>query len=116
VGLDAGGAGVTGVAGWGVAFSTLQAGQAQGVVILRGAFMGAHVKTLVDLALKHRLPTISDMALLAAQGGLMSYGYNFDDAVREAAGIVDKILRGANVSGKEGREGKCHDGARSYAL
>jgi hypothetical protein len=28
----------------------------------------------------------------------MSYGYNFVDAVRAAAGIVDKIVRGANVS------------------
>jgi putative ABC transport system substrate-binding protein len=60
--------------------------------------MGAHLKTLVDLALKQRLPTISEIAGLAAQGGLMSYGYNLNDAVRAAAGIVDKILRGANVS------------------
>ena len=28
----------------------------------------------------------------------MSYGYNVDDAVRAAAGIVGKIIRGANVS------------------
>ena len=28
----------------------------------------------------------------------MSYGYNFADAVRAAADIVDKILRGTKVS------------------
>jgi putative ABC transport system substrate-binding protein len=53
---------------------------------------------LVDLALKFRLPTISEINSFAARGGLMTYGYNLDDAVRKAADIVDKILRGANVS------------------
>jgi len=80
------------------AFSTVHAQRAQGVVIVRDAFIGAHLKTLVDLALKFRLPTISEINSFAARGGLMTYGYNLDDAVRKAADIVDKILRGANVS------------------
>ena len=79
------------------AFATFQAQRAQGIVILRDAFMGTHLQTLIDLALKHRLPSICEIARFAAEGGLISYGYNFDDAVRAAAGIVDKILRGATV-------------------
>jgi putative ABC transport system substrate-binding protein len=81
------------------AFSAFHAERAQGVVLVRDAFMGVHIKTLVDLALKHRLPTISDVPFLAARGGLISYGYNVRDAVRSAAAdIVDKILRGAKAS------------------
>ena len=80
------------------AFSTFRAQRAQGVVIVRDAFIGAHLKTLVDLALKFRLPTISEVNSFAAWGGLMTYGYNLDDAVRKAADIVDKVLRGANPS------------------
>jgi putative ABC transport system substrate-binding protein len=80
------------------AFSAFQAKRAQAVVVVRGQLMSTHLKTMVDLALKHRLPTISDNSRFAAQGGLMSYGYNFRDTVRSAAEIVDKILRGAKVS------------------
>ena len=80
------------------AFSTFLAQRIQGVAIVRDAFMGAHLEMMINLALKFRLPTISEMGSLAARGGLMSYGYNFDDAVRKADDIVDKILRGADVS------------------
>ena len=79
------------------AFSTFHRERAQAIVIPRNAFMGTHTKTLTTLGLKHRLPTISDIPGLAAQGGLMSYGYNLDDAVRLSADFVDKIMRGAKV-------------------
>ena len=79
------------------AFSTFRARQAQGVVLVRDTFMGLHMNTLADLALKHRLPTISDLPTFAVNGGLISYGYNFDDTLRSAADIVDKILRGAKA-------------------
>ena len=47
------------------------------------------------LALGARLPTIYGYREYAAAGGLMSYGANFPDLFRRAAGYVDKILRGA---------------------
>lgn len=80
------------------AFGAFQAQRAQGIVILRDAFMGAHLQTLADLALRYRLPAACEIASFAQRGGLMSYGYDFDAALRTAAGIIDKILRGANVS------------------
>jgi putative ABC transport system substrate-binding protein len=80
------------------AFSAFQAERAQAVIVVRSQFLSTHVKTVVGLALKHRLPTISDTVLLARQGGLMSYGYNVREIVRSAAEIVDKILRGAKAS------------------
>jgi putative tryptophan/tyrosine transport system substrate-binding protein len=45
------------------------------------------------LALAARLPTIYNSREYVEAGGLMSYGPNFPDLFRRAAGYVDKILR-----------------------
>jgi len=81
----------------GRAFSAFQAKRDQAVVVVRQPYLSTHAKTLMDLALKHRLPTISDTTRLAGQGGLMSYGFNHREIIRSAAEIVDKILRGAKA-------------------
>jgi putative ABC transport system substrate-binding protein len=46
-------------------------------------------------ALAGRLPTMHGFREHVEAGGLMSYGPNFPDLFRRAAGYVDKILRGA---------------------
>ena len=48
-----------------------------------------------SFALAAQLPTMHGSAEYVEAGGLMSYGPNFPDLYRRAAGIVDKILRGA---------------------
>ena len=50
---------------------------------------------IITLALGARLPSMSDFSEYVEAGGLMSYGPNFPDLFRRAAGYVDKILRGA---------------------
>ena len=51
---------------------------------------------LVDLAAKHRLPTVYPLTeYVVDAGGLMAYGPNIPDVYRRTAVYVDKILKGA---------------------
>jgi putative tryptophan/tyrosine transport system substrate-binding protein len=52
-------------------------------------------KRLVELAGKYRLPAIYFQREFVDEGGLMSYGTDFDDLFRRAAHYVDEILKGA---------------------
>jgi putative tryptophan/tyrosine transport system substrate-binding protein len=52
-------------------------------------------KRIVELAGKYRLPAIYYQKEFVDEGGLMSYGADFDDLFRKAAHYVDKILKGA---------------------
>src|SRR4030095_5958948 len=53
----------------------------------------AERKRIVTLAGKYRVPAIYVLKEFADEGGLMSYGADFDDLSRRAAGYVDKILK-----------------------
>jgi putative ABC transport system substrate-binding protein len=49
---------------------------------------------IITLAARHKLPAVySDRSFVAA-GGLVSYGPNEVDQYRQAAGYVDRILKG----------------------
>jgi ABC-type uncharacterized transport system substrate-binding protein len=52
-------------------------------------------RVVADLALKYRLPTMTDFKELPGAGGLMSFGPDLVDSYRRAATHVDKILKGA---------------------
>jgi putative ABC transport system substrate-binding protein len=54
----------------------------------------AERKRIVELAAKYRLPAIYFQKEFVDEGGLMSYGADFDDLYRKAALYVDKILKG----------------------
>ena len=52
-------------------------------------------KWIVELASKYRLPAIYPQKEFVTEGGLMSYGADFNDLFRKSAHYVDKILKGA---------------------
>ena len=55
----------------------------------------AERKRIVALAGKYRLPAIYHQKGFVDEGGLMSYGADYDDLFRKAAHYVDRILKGA---------------------
>jgi putative tryptophan/tyrosine transport system substrate-binding protein len=64
------------------------------LLVAQSAGAAVHRKLLVDLAAKHRLPTVFPGRHFVAIGGLMSYGPDLHDQYRQAAGYVDRILKG----------------------
>jgi putative ABC transport system substrate-binding protein len=77
------------------AFSTIAVEQADGLIVFPSPMLFSEGRRIVDLAAKHRLPSMSMARELVELGGLMSYGASIRDLQRRAAAYVDKILRGA---------------------
>jgi putative ABC transport system substrate-binding protein len=76
------------------AFAAMVRERAQGVLVLGTAIFVAERQRVVELAIKHRLPTMSNLKDVVEAGGLMSYSPNWDDLFRRGAIYVDKILKG----------------------
>ena len=55
-----------------------------------------HRNLIVTLAARHRLPAVYPYRFFASSGGFISYGVDLAEQYRQAAGYVDRILRGAN--------------------
>ena len=49
---------------------------------------------IIALAARHKLPTVYFERSFVAAGGLISYGPDYIDQYRHAAGYVDRILKG----------------------
>jgi len=80
------------------AFRTMTQARADALLIYQESMFFTHLARLADLAFRHRLPTMCGLDGYAQAGGLMAYGVNFADAYRQAAGYVDRLLRGDNPS------------------
>ena len=70
-------------------------GRADALYVCGDPLVDSNRVRIITLALGARLPSISDFPEYVEAGGLMSYGPNFADLFRGAAGYVDKILLGA---------------------
>jgi putative ABC transport system substrate-binding protein len=52
------------------------------------------LELVTTLAARHKLPVIAPFKFFVTRGGLMSYGADFVEQYRRAAGYVDRILKG----------------------
>jgi ABC-type uncharacterized transport system substrate-binding protein len=77
------------------AFQTAKQKQVDAIMTTATRQFFAERKRIVELAGKYRLPAIYFQKEFVDEGGLMSYGADFDDLFRRAAVYVDKILKGA---------------------
>jgi putative ABC transport system substrate-binding protein len=77
------------------AFQIAKQKQVGAIMTMVGRRFFAERERIVELAGKYRLPAIYFQKEFVDEGGLMSYGADYDDLFRRAAGYVDKILKGS---------------------
>ena len=66
-----------------------------GRIAMPDTFTGANLGLIIALAARYRVPAISYAPLYAESDGLIAYGVNFVGLFRQAAGYIDRILKGA---------------------
>jgi putative tryptophan/tyrosine transport system substrate-binding protein len=66
-----------------------------GLILTAGPYAGVHRDLIITLAARYKLPAVYDNRSYVPAGGLISYGPNFANEFRRAAGYVDRILKGA---------------------
>jgi putative ABC transport system substrate-binding protein len=76
------------------AVTTFGRSENNGLIVTASALVRVHRDLIVALATRHKLPAIYWERSLVADGGLISYGPNFIDLYQQAAGYVDRILKG----------------------
>jgi ABC-type uncharacterized transport system substrate-binding protein len=74
-----------------------------GLIVMGSPLAAVHRKLIVRLAVQHKLPAVYFRRLFVDDGGLISYGPDFLDQHRQAAGYVDRILRGENPADRRCR-------------
>ncbi len=79
------------------AFAAMAKESLDGLVVHEDVKIIASVKSIAELAVKQRLPSIGFIEFADA-GGLFGYGVNFLALYRRAAVFVEKILKGAKPS------------------
>src|SRR5262249_60043958 len=69
-----------------------------GLIVRASGAAVEHRDHIVMFAERHKLPAVYFERLFVDAGGLISYGSDFADQYRRAAGYVDRILKGEKPS------------------
>ena len=84
-----------GVDGLASAFATMAQRRVDAVLVTDVPLFAWTRRTLAELALRHRLPTVAGWRIYGEAGSLVAYGANVSDMCQRSAVYVDKILKGA---------------------
>ena len=77
------------------AFAGMTKARVDALLVSGGSFEFANRRQIIELAARHRIPTLYTWRAAAVDGGLMTYGASLDALSYRAATYVDKILKGA---------------------
>jgi len=77
------------------AFAAMARERAEALLVQGSSTFLVHRTRLAELAVKGRLPTMSNFREMVEAGSLMAYGVNMADFIGRSAVFVDKILKGA---------------------
>jgi putative tryptophan/tyrosine transport system substrate-binding protein len=80
------------------AITAFAQGSNGGLIVAGSPAAVVHRDLIVTLAARHRLPAVYNTRFYATGGGLISYGPDFVDQFRRAAGYVNRILKGEKAA------------------
>src|SRR3954469_17667444 len=69
-----------------------------GLIVTASAAAALHRDLIITLAARHKLPAVYSERSFVAAGGLISYGADYIDQYRKAAGCVDLILKSEKLT------------------
>jgi len=69
-----------------------------GLIVLGDAMLIVNRALIVDHAAQYRLPAVYPFRIYASAAGLVSYGLDISEIYRQAAGYINRILRGEKPS------------------
>ena len=69
-----------------------------GLIVTGSASATVHRNLIIELAARGKVPAVYYARYFVAAGGLISYGPDFTDQFRRAAGYVDRILKGERLA------------------
>jgi putative ABC transport system substrate-binding protein len=81
-----------------MALATIAREKGGSLVAIPDSFTGEHRHLIIALAARYRLPAVYSYLSATRSGGLMAYAVDTRDAMRRAAGYVDRILKGAKAA------------------
>jgi putative ABC transport system substrate-binding protein len=90
--------GVRGPEDFAGAFTTMTRRRPDAMFLVADALTSINRKQFIDFAASSGIPAMYESYAIVREGGLMSYGYSFDEQFREAARYVDRILKGAKAA------------------
>ena len=76
------------------AFSAMDREKPDAILMVTNSLTVLNRKRVFEYAAAHRLPAIYEFDFLVRDGGLMSYGPDFDENFARVAALVDRILKG----------------------
>jgi len=79
---------------FGAAFAAMEQRKIGAVAVDVGPFFIARREQVIVLAARHAIPAVYDQRLFAAAGGLMSYGTDRENSMRQCGVYVGRILKG----------------------
>jgi putative ABC transport system substrate-binding protein len=77
-------------------FGSIEQDRADALVVSDEAENLANRVTIVELAVRGRIPTMYAYSEFVRVGGLMAYSIDLPDTFRRVASLIDKVLKGAN--------------------
>jgi len=76
-------------------FAAMVKDRADALLVADWALFRVHLRQIIDLAARYRLPAIYEHRAYVTAGGLMAYGPDDRETPRRVTAYIDKILKGA---------------------